>query len=56
MDWIEAYKYLAELINMYQKIPYESGWFVLSQLKKLNQRYSTGERTEQLYKEIMAME
>jgi len=55
MDWSIAFQRLENLVNFYKKLPAESAWFVLNLLHTLRERYEKGERTEQLYKEIMAI-
>ena len=56
MDWSIAFQHLEDLVNVYKELPAESAWFVLNLLRTLRERYEKGERTEQFYKEIMAME
>jgi len=56
MDWIKADAHLQELIDIYKKLPYQSAWFAMGQLNTLRHRFDTGERTQKLYDEIMAME
>lgn len=56
MDWEKAKQYLKDVTEMYKTLPYQSAWFVVDQLAWLTTRLESGERTEQLYKKIMAME
>lgn len=56
IDWEEAKKHLEKLASQYQKLPFESAWFVMFQLGKLQGRLLNGEQTQQLYDEIMSIE
>ncbi len=54
--WEKAKKHLEDTAAQYKKIPFESAWFVMGQLGKLKIRIEQGERTRQLYDEIISME
>lgn len=52
MDWEDAYKKLETVIEAYEEIG-PVGLFALVNLHGLRARYLCGERTEDLYAEIM---
>lgn len=54
--WGKALKHLDEIAMQYKKLPWESAWFAMGQLGKLKIRIQQGERTQQLYDEIISME
>jgi hypothetical protein len=56
MRYSEAIDHLITVKRQYQELPPQSSWFVLEQIRKLEARWDDGERTQQLYDEIMAME
>lgn len=55
MNWTEAIKHLNEIKSEYLTLPRESNWFPLGQIRHMEARWDDGERSEQLYKEIMAL-
>jgi len=55
MDWEKAEQFLKEIREAYESCPPQSTWFVMIELKQLEGRYNSGERTEKLYNEIVAM-
>lgn len=55
MDWEQAKNYLDVMIDAYAEIG-APGWFGLSLMKPLKRRYEAGERTRELYDEIMKLE
>ena len=56
MNWAEAEEHMKNTANMYKTLPYQSAWFVIKQLEQMHERYMAGERTQQLYDEIMSLE
>ena len=52
LNWEKAINYLNTLIDAYSSIGW-CGLFGLGTLTELKRRYENGERTEELYKEIM---
>lgn len=55
MDWIEARHHLDGLIMDYSRIG-PAGQYMLSILYALRRRYEQGERTDELYNDIMECE
>ena len=55
MDWRWAKSHLDFMIHAYAEIG-APGWFGLSLMKPLKRRYEAGERTRELYDEIMRLE
>ena len=55
MDWDWAKSHLDFMIHAYAEIG-APGWFGLSLMKPLKRRYEAGERTRELYDEIMRLE
>ena len=55
MDWKEAEQKLKEIREAYEYCPIQSMWFVLGELKKLEERYNSGERSNILFEEIELM-
>ena len=53
LDWDKAKKRLDTLHKRYNELPASSSWFALSVLEKLRERFVDGERSEELYNEIM---
>jgi hypothetical protein len=53
MDWDKAQAHLKEMTEAYQNIPMRSSWFGIGVLNGLRQRFDAGERTEELYQEIL---
>jgi hypothetical protein len=59
MDWSKAEEYLKELINQYIFLigmPGVMPFFGLAYLDSLLKRYNKGERTQELYDEMMSCE
>lgn len=55
IDWEQAENYLAMMMEAYREIG-APGWFGLSLMKPLKRRLDGGERTRELYDEIMNLE
>ena len=55
MDWDKAEKHLDFIINLYESIGIV-GTFGLPTLRALKKRLDSGERTKELYDEIMDIE
>ena len=55
MKWEHAKNHLDFMIDAYAEIG-APGWFGLSLMKPLKRRYEAGERTRELYDEIMRLE
>lgn len=56
MDWDKAVKHLEECERAYSEIG-SAGYFALNiVIRPLRDRYNRGERTEELYNEIMGLE
>lgn len=55
MDWEQAENYLAMMMEAYREIG-APGLFGLSLMKPLKRRLDGGERTRELYDEIMNLE
>ena len=54
LNWDEAEERLKKLIKRYERLPAKNGWFSLRELRKAEQRFLNGERTADLYQEIMS--
>jgi len=55
VNWDKAEERLVDMISVSEKLQFESVWFVMSQLGQMKRRYDSGERTQQLYDEIMSI-
>lgn len=56
MDWDKAEKWLKEIEQLYTEIG-TSGYFALNLIiRPLRDRFNKGERTKELYEEIMELE
>jgi hypothetical protein len=59
MDWTKAETYLKEVISQYTSLlgmPQVNPFFGLAYLDGLLKRYNSGERTQELYDEMLACE
>lgn len=59
LDWIKAEEYLKEVKAGYIEllsIPNAYPFFGLAVIKQIENRFTLGERTQELYDEIMALE
>lgn len=54
--WEDAKLHLKTIRSQYLALPLSSSWFALSQIRDMEARLEKGERTEQLFNEIMSME
>lgn len=56
MNWEEAEKWLYEIQSMYQQIGFVGVFALGATINPLVKRYESGERTQELHDEIMALE
>lgn len=56
LNWDVTEKHFNEIREAYQNLPVMSGAFGLSLLNKLHSRFESGERTQELFDEMMAVQ
>lgn len=56
MDWVKADRHLQFMIGLYQELGMPGVFGLVTVLRPLEERFLDGERTRELYDEIMALE
>ncbi len=56
LDWDAALAHFEVYEQAYKELPLASSWFALATLSTLRARYDKGERTPELYNDMMEVE
>ena len=56
MDWIKAEKYLKKITEIYSNTGWSGHFALMLTIYPLKKRFDNGERTQELYDEIMGLE
>lgn len=54
--WLAAYENAKRFRQIYGELPVQSGWFGFATINKDIKRYESGERTDELLKELEGIE
>jgi hypothetical protein len=56
MDWEEAEQWLYDVQKLYKQLGYKGSFDLVISVNPLIKRYENGERTQELYDDIMSLE